>query len=211
MSESKTSPKNKGNKNTEIIVGTAAVKLSQAVKAITEAVIQVSHLDEKMQEGTLKVTDLEDKIGSLKQEFENRATQNKIDLQLQFDADKEGFAMTYLMSKSKVALPLTELNELEAKLETAIRDKDKEVSKAVGIATGKMESDHKNEIALKDLNYQMKEANNLAELAQCRKECTFLEGQVTHWQKALEAERLAGVERAKAGQIGTLNVGAQQR
>lgn len=198
---------NKGNKTTEIILGSAALKLEAAVKAISGAVEEVAKLDQKAGECTLTVSNLEDKIGGLKQDLANQQAQNKLELELQYKADQRSFAETWLSANNYAYLPSSELQDLKTKLVRATTEVDQTVAKAVASATGAMTTRFESEQKIKEMEYKTSEATNLATIQQLRSEVAVWKNQAEQWQKALDAERQAGVERQKASAIGTLNLG----
>lgn len=198
----------KGNKTTEIIVGAAAMKLEGAVKGILAAVDEVTKLEVKAQETTLKVVDLEDKVGGLEQDLQNKIAQNKIEIKNQYETDKETFVSEYLHENNMTMVETPEFDRLSTLVRDAAQNEAAAVSKAVNAATGALKSAHESEKKVMELEYKTKEANNIAEMQQLKNQAKFMEEQVAHWKGALDDERKAGVERAKAASIGTLNVGA---
>lgn len=201
----------KGNKTTEIVLGSAAMKLSSAVTAVLAAVEVVKGLDEKAQDSTLLVTNLEDKIGGLEQDYKNKVAQSKIELQQAYESDKESFVDLYLKQKNLQTINSTELEELNNKVTKFDQILADTVSKEVGKAVGIEKSNSASALKVATLEFTAKEAQNTAEITQLKNQVTFMTEQVTMWKTALEDERKAGVERAKAGSIGTLNVGATQQ
>ena len=199
----------KGNKTTEIIVGAAANKLSTAVKGLNSAIEEVGKLEVKAQDYTLQISDLEDKIGGLKQDLQNKVAQNKIELQQQYDTDKKAFAVKWLTENDMIFILNDELTKLKESLVEAQMNVEEKVSKAVGAATGALKSDYVNQLKLTTLEHEKKEADNSAKITQQESQIKFLNEQVVMWKTALEDERRASVERAKAS-IGTLNIGGQQ-
>src|ERR1044072_3651260 len=199
-----------GNKTTELIIGSAASKLQTAVNGLNTAILEVSKLETRAHEGTLKITDLEDKIGGLQQDLKNKEAQNKIDLQLSYDSDRKAFVDKWMQENGMTAIKLTDLQNLNSEL-TQIKDKfdsnvKAEVAKAEAIAKAK----HEQESKIKDLEHTSKEAENKAKISQLEDKVSFLEEQVNSWKDALNAERTASVERAKASQIQNLHVGSSQ-
>lgn len=200
-------PAKKGNKTTEIIIGAGAAKLATAVAALSTVVEVINRLPETVQENVLKVTDLEDKIGALKQDLENKTAQNKIELQQSYDADRKTFVDKWLNEESMVAVDSSEYREMEEKLEkveeTLNRTVTTEVAKAVNIE----KNNSAGALRILQLEHEKKEAANVAEIAQLKNQNKFLEEQMGFWKTALDEERKAGTERAKAASINTLNVG----
>lgn len=61
------------------------------------------------------------------------------------------------------------------------------------------------------LEFEKKEADNKAAITQLTDKVKFLEEQVGHWKTMLDNQMKAETERAKYGQISTLNVGTGQQ
>lgn len=206
VTNAKTSSK-KGNKNTEVIVGSAAIKLEAAVKSLLGAVQEVSSLDDKAAECTLKVSDLQDQIGGLQNQLANQKAQNEFELDLQYKADKRLFSEIWLNENNMTSIPSSDLQDLKNRLSKATMEVSQAVNSAVGAATTNLNNKHESELKMKDLEYKTSEATNLATISQLKAEVAIWKEQATSWQKALDSERSAGVERSKAGAIGTLNLG----
>lgn len=206
MSETKT-PVKKGNKTTELIIGSAAAKVEAAVKSLLNVAPEVAKLQTTINQSTLEVVNLEDKIGSLKQDYANKVAQNKIEIEQQFKADEKAFVDNWMRSNGMTCLPAADLSRMKTDLTEATQNVQETVNKAVNAATSAMKKDHDNATAMAKLEFEKKEADNKASIVQLTDKVEFLEEQVSYWKQALEEERKAGVERAKASSIGTLNVG----
>lgn len=196
-----------GNKNTEILVGSAAAKLAAGITNLQSVIETVSKIGEIAGNHTLKVVELEDQIGGLKQEFENQKAQNKLELELQYKSDEKEFAEDYAKTAGLVFVVEKEYNKTKQELQDLNTNMETKIAQEVGKAKGMLEASHKSEMRVKDLELATKEAQTQAEVTQLKEQNTFLKGQVEHWMKALEEERKAGIERAKAASINTLNVG----
>jgi hypothetical protein len=208
---STTAAPKKGNKTTEIIIGSAASRMEAAVKSLLQVAPEVEKLQTTIANGTLEVVNLEDKIGALKQDYTNKVAQNKIELEQAYKADAKGYVDEYLAKNNLTAIETDELDEMKNDLEEATTKMEANISKAVVAATSSLKKDHDNADALAKMTFEKKEAENTAKITQLEGQVKFLTEQVGYWKKALEDERTAGVERAKASSIGTLNVGQQGR
>lgn len=211
MAEGTKAPAKKGNKTTEIIIGAGAAKLVTAVAALNTVVEVIGKLPQQAQENVILITDLEDKIGGLKQDLANQIAQNKIEVAQAYEADKRSFVNKWLAENNMTCLETSELNEMKNDLEEATTKMNDNIQKAVGAATGSLKKEHENELKMKTLEFEKKEADNLATIKQNGETIKFLNEQVGFWKKALEDEREAGVKRAQASSIGTLNVGNAPR
>lgn len=207
----KTAAAKKGNKTTELVVGAAASRIENAVKALLSVSPEIGKLTVIAQESTLKVADLEDKIGGLKQDYENKSAQAKIELQQAYDSNREAFAQKWLAEKGLISIARLDLASLEGDLADATQKVDEKVAKAVGAATSSMKKDHEQALAISKLEMEKLQASNAAEIVQLKNQNTFLVDQVNHWKTMLETQQKNETERAKYGQIGTMNVGTGQQ
>lgn len=204
-------PAKKGNKTTEVIIGAASSRMEAAVKSLLAVAPEVEKLQKTISQSTLEVVNLEDTIGALKQDLVNKTSQNKIELEQAYNADQKSFADKYLNQNRLVAVAENDLTGLRNDLEEALNKRDEAVSKAVNAATSSMKKDHDAADALAKMTFEKKEAENAAKITQLEAQVKFLGEQVGYWKLALEAEQKAGIERAKAASIGTLNVGNTPR
>ncbi len=198
-----------GNKTTELIIGAASMKFDSSLRGLLSVVPEIQKLTTVIQDGTLQVTDLEDKIGGLKQDLENKKAQNKIELQQAFDTNQRTFIDKWMTDNKMVFLPSDELQKLKTDLLYATDKVGEQVQKAVGAATNNLKTEHINEIKLAKLEHEKSQANNLAELVQLKNQIKFLEAQCADWKNQCSSQMTAETERAKYGAVGTINVGDQ--
>lgn len=208
---SKATVAKKGNKTTEIIIGAGAAKLTGAVTTLMSVVEKIQELPQIIQEKTLEVTNLEDKIGGLQQEFENKKNQNDLDLKLAYETSKEGFVGQYLNANGLETIKGSELADLKRKAYQSEAEIEQQIQTAVGKAVGIEKANSANALKIAQLEHQNKEANNSAEITQLKQQNAFLTQQVADWKKALEDERAAGIKRAEAGAIHNLSIGGTQQ
>lgn len=207
MADVKNAPAKKGNKTTEIVIGAGAAKLATAVTALATVVEVINQLPLKVQENVLLVSDLEDKIGGLKQQLENETAQNKISLQQAFDADKQTFVDRWLNANSMTPVAIAEFQKMQNTIDNAEETLENTVKSEVAKAVGFEKSNSANALKIMQLEHEKKESSNQAEITQLKQQNKFLEEQMGYWKKALEDERAAGIERSKASSISTLNIG----
>lgn len=187
----------KGNKTTEIIIGAANLKLSSAVKALTEGLAVVGQLEEKVQDGVLQVTDLEDKIGGLEQDFKNKKAQQEIDLKLAYDSKRVEFVQEYLDKNNLETITSAELQELKSKAFVTEAETQQAISSAVGAATSSMKKEHEADKKIAALEHEKKEASNVAEINQLKQQNKFLEDQLNNMRTLLNKQMEQETERAK--------------
>lgn len=208
--EKPTVTKLKGNKTTETIIGTAANKLAQGLKGLDDTVKAAKEIENIIEEGTLKVTNLEDQIVEVKLKLEQDKKNAKFDLDLAFKQDQEEQATKYLNSRGLITKTQEEWDKVINDYNNLKTDFDVKVGSEVGKARGMSDSKHSSEIQILNLEHRNKETENTAIINQLREQNKFLTEQVASWKSALESERTAGIERAKASSIGTLNVGTNK-
>lgn len=209
MSEVK--QKAKGTPKTEVIIGAASNKIVTATKSLNDAVATALKLVDTLDDNALKIADQEEKLSNLNTEYSNKKTQQTIDLELAYKADKKRFVDEYLTENGLVYVERAKYDSLEqsvAEWEEKFAEKvNAEVGKAKGMAQREAESAQK----LAEANYQAKEAQNLAKIQNLEAQLKFANEQTAHWQTQLNEERKASVERAKASAVGSITVAGQGR
>ena len=190
------SNKAKGTQKTEAIIGTAATKLSAAVKGIQEAAQTASKLEEQLTDYNLRVTDLEGKIGGLEQEYANKKAQQEIDLGLSYKAAQRAFASKFLDENGMIAVVVEEDKKVRNELDTLKANYEKEVASKVAAATNSINTNIENKIKLLEAEYKAKEAQNIARIENLTSQLAFANEQAKLWKESLDAEREAGVKRS---------------
>lgn len=198
----------KGTQKTELIIGTAASKLSAAVKGIQEASQTAVQLEQTLTDYNLKVTDLEGKITGLEQEYQNKKAQQEFQLDLDFKTSQRQFAEKFLQENGYVAVVVEDNTKLKEEYETLKANFEAEVNKKVGAATNSIQSNVDNKIKLLEAEYRAKEASNIAEIANLKSQLAFANQMAEKWETQLKEERQASVERSKS-QSATVNVTGQ--
>lgn len=203
--------KAKGTAKTEAIIGAASNKIVTATKSLNDAVSTALKLVETLDDNALKIADQEEKLSNLNTEYSNKKTQQTIDLELAYKADKKRFVDEYLTDNGLVYVEKAKYDALaESVTEWEEKFNDK-VNAEVGKATGMARREAENAQKLAEANYQAKEAQNLAKIQNLEAQLQFANQQTTHWQNQLNEERKASVERAKASAVGSITVAGQGR
>lgn len=198
-----------GNKVTEVIIGQAAGKLSTATKGIIDATVEISKLAEIANEQSLLIVDRQNKIAELNQELKNSIAQNRIEIQQAFEADQETFFEKYLAENGLTSVPETEYNELVESLRKMQISHEADIKAAESRAFGIANADKASALKIAQLEHEKKEASNIAEISHLKAQAANLNAQVEMLTKQLDEQRKATVEVAKAGSVGTINVGAE--
>jgi len=189
--------KTNGNKTTELIIGSSAAKLAVAVNGIQSALLEANKLNEIVAESSLKVVEMEDKLGALDQELVNKKAQNKYEIELSYKTDKKSFVEAYLSDNELMTVNETEWLAMQKKLEDSDRATTDAVSKAVGAATGSLKSEHTSALKVAQLEHDKKEAENVATIKQLTAQITFLTQQNQTLQTLIDTQIKAETERAK--------------
>lgn len=186
-----------GNKTTELIIGTAASKLTAGITALQATVEAIGQLEEKAKQNTLVLLEQEDKLGALAQELTNTKAQNKYEIELAYKTDKRAFVDAFLKENDLMTVNEAEWLAMEKKLEDSEKATTDAVNKAVGAVTSSLKAEHASAIKVAQLEHEKKEAANTAEINQLKLQNQFLTDQMNHWKSMLEKQMQAETERAK--------------
>ncbi len=204
-------PAKTGTAKTEVIIGTAAGKMLAATRALTDAFAQSEKIVTLLEENSLKIADSEDKLAGLKTEYERTKAEQDFQLNLEYKTNEAEFANRYLQANGKVAVDHDTFNELKEDHDKLKRDFKSQLATETAIVKSQLEKDYASQKALDAANNGLKEAENVARIKSLETQLTAANNMVDVWKGQLEAERNAGIKRAEASQIGTLNVGAGAR
>lgn len=198
----------KGTQKTEAIIGTAATKLAAAVKGIQEASQTAVQLEQTLTDYNLKVTDLEGKISGLEQDYQNKKAQQEFQLNLDFKTAQKQFAEKFLQENGYIAVVVEDNTKLKQDYESLKANFDKEVTSKIAAATNSIQSNVENKMKILEAEYKAKEASNLAKIEQLTQQLEFANNMAAKWEKQLNDERQASIERSKS-QSATVNVNGQ--
>lgn len=200
-----------GTAKTEAIIGAGANKLEQATKNIAAASAEISKLLELANTHSLTIADQETKIADLRTKHEETKRQLALELELEVKQNREKVAREWALQNACVIILSTEYQDLKAAASENEETRKAEINAAVHAATGSMKSNHESALRLKEAEFKAQEAENRSKITQLEKEVVVLNAQVAGWQKQLEEERKASIERAKAAQVGAINVSSPGR
>jgi hypothetical protein len=109
------------------------------------------------------------------------------------------------------AINSNELKALRDELATVKSNTEKEIKAQVAAATNTIKSQFENDLRFIQSENKAVAAENASKIGVLAEKNKFLEEQVVKLYSQLDAERAAGIERAKAGSIGTITVGDTNR
>ncbi len=201
----------KSSASTEIVLGQAAQQITKAVSELNAATTSVNELVSKAEELTLLVANKEEAIANLDVTFAEKERQLNVDLDLSFKANTDRVVTEFLKSTGKVAIGSNELSSIQKELSDTKANADAETKKAVGAVSSSLKSQYENDIRFLQSENKAIAAENASKIGVLAEKNKFLEEQVTKLYMQLDAERAAGIERAKAGSVGSINVGNSDR
>lgn len=200
----------KSSATSETVLVSAAANFKKSLAELESGIALVKGLDNQVENLQATIASKEDKIAELDVQFSEKKRQAEVDLELSIKQNQQAKVDAILKGQNKVAIDVAELNRVQnayRALETDFASKLKtETDK--GIADVKLT--YENKTALAESQFLTKEAQNSAQINQLQTQVSFLNDQVKMWKDALDAERQAGIERAKAGAIQNLNLSGGQ-
>ena len=128
-------------------------------------------------------------------------------MDLSFKANTNKVVTEYLASVGKEAITTSELNSLRSELADVKQSADKSVKEAVGSALATAKAQYENDIKLLHSENKAIAAENASKIGVLAEKNKFLQEQVDKLYAQLDAERSAGVQRAQAGSVGSINIG----
>ena len=201
----------KSSASTEVVLGQAAQQISKAVSELNSATGTLTKLTSQADELTLLVANKEDQIVALEVEYAEKARQAKVDLELSMKANTEAVVSEHLSSTGKVSISKTELAALTKELADTKANADAETKKQVATVASTLKAQFENDIRFSQAENKAIAAENAAKLNALVQNEKNLQEQVTKLYLQLDAERAAGIERAKAGSVGSINVSSEKR
>ena len=195
------------SKTTELVLGQAAQQITKAVSELNSAVETVNQLKNEAEQLTLLVANKEEEIASLETSYAEKSRQAAVDFELNMKANAEKVIAETLRASGKEAILSSELKALRQELESVKANADANTKKEVAIVANTLKSQFENDLRFMQSENKAVAAENASKIGTLTEKNTFLQDQVTQLYNQLNAERAAGIERAKAGAIGNLTVG----
>jgi hypothetical protein len=206
MATPKSTPARKASANTEVVLGQAAAQIAKAVNELKAATATVSTLSDQSEQLTMLVANKEEAISALEVEYAEKRRQADVELDLSFRANQERVVTQWLTTNGYTSIATSELTTLRSDLDTARTNTESTVKKEVATIVATLKTQYENEIKLIHSENKAVAAENAAKIGTLATQNKFLEEQVTKLYLQLDAERAAGIERAKAGSVGSINV-----
>ena len=204
--KTKTAPARKGNTQTEMIIGSAVKDLQKVIDSANASVEKVAKLAEEAEKQQSIIAQREDQIKELDVKFAETKRQKEVQMELDLQQNERKAVDSILDKQGLVAVSRSEYEKFNAGIAAAKTEAEADAKKEIAIATNSMKKQHENELALAKADFETKQATANAKLENANSQIEFLNSQVKMWKDALDAERNASVERAKASAIGTVSI-----
>jgi hypothetical protein len=198
----------KGTKTTEQILGTAANKLAASVKSYESFLATIQSMPQTIDNYTLQIANLEEKITTLNTEYKERKRQFDVQLELEKKANINDIVVNHLQSLSQMAVEISEWNKVKEELTKLKTNFETELSKEVGKAVGYAKSNLENEKKLMEAMFKAQEAENKSTITSLTAQLAAAMRDADQWKAQLNSERDASIKRAQASSVGAINVTA---
>jgi len=207
----KTTTTKKASATTEMVLGTAAQQITKVVAEMNSAAATLNELTSKAEDLTLQVANKESQIAELDVLYVEKARQAEVNFDIEMKANADRVIADVLKANNKVAIPVSELTALQKELSDTKANAEAETKKQVAQVANSLKSQYENDIRFLQSENKAVAAENASKIAVSGEKNKFLEEQVAKLYQQLDAERAAGTERAKAGSVGQINVGSENR
>ncbi|QIW88561.1 hypothetical protein [Pseudanabaena phage PA-SR01] len=197
----------KKSENTDVVISNAAAALVKATASIREAFTSVDGLNEIAETLARDIAAKKAEVASLDEQYQTKARQAEVDFNLKLQETKDKTVTEYLKSVGKQAVLTSEFVELQQAYAKAISERDTEIKKAVAIENSRLTRDYNSEKALLQSQFETASAKQLAQIESLTERNSALSNDIAKLFKEIEAQRALTAEVAKAGSVGSINVG----
>lgn len=197
--------------SSEIVFGQAAQQINKAVAELSNATSTINQLVNQTEELSLQISNKEAQIAELEVQYAEKSRQAEVDFNLSLKANQEKMVNEILKSNGMESISSSELKALRQELETTKAGVDAEIKKQVAVVSNTLKSQFENDLRFIQSENKAVAAENASKIGTLTEKNKFLEEQVVKLYQQLDAERAAGIERAKAGSIGNITVGDTNR
>jgi hypothetical protein len=193
--------------NTDVVISSAAAALIKATASIQEAFKSLDGLNETAETLTRDIAAKKAEIASLDEQYQTKARQAEVDFNLKLQETKDKTVTEYLKSVGKEAVDTSIYRALQNELTKVVAERDAEVKKAVAIENSRLTRDFNSEKALLQSQFETSTAKQLAQIESLTERNGALSNEIAKLFKEIEAQRALTAEVAKAGSVGSINVG----
>ena len=183
-----------GTRTTEIIIGQSATNLQRGLESLRKLSSDLEEFDTHIEQKTLKVADLEDRIEKLTSEFNEKRRSSEVT----FQNDMKQFEMQTVSQVLEIQNKVAISNEEYQSYKTLQVDFDKKVNEAVNSRVQSLSLEHKNQLELLKANNERDNAQKDAQLTVLKDKIDMLQRQISSYENMIDENRKAETERAKA-------------
>lgn len=183
-----------GTRTTEIIIGQSATNLQRGLESLRKLSSDLEEFDTHIEQKTLKVADLEDRIEKLTSEFNEKRRSSEVT----FQNDMKQFEMQTVSQVLEIQNKVAISNEEYQSYKTLQVDFDKKVAEAVNSRVGVLSAQHTNQLELLKANNERDNAQKDAQLTVLKDKIDMLQRQISSYENMIDENRKAETERAKA-------------
>ena len=193
--------------NTDAVISSAAAALVKATASIQEAFKSIDGLNETAETLTRDIATKKAEVAGLDEQYQVKARQAEVDFNLRLQETKDKTVTEYLKSVGKEAVESSQYRHLQSELARAITERNDEVKKAVAIEQGRLNREYSAEKSLLISQNETATAKQLAQIESLTERNGALSNEIAKLFKEIEAQRALTAEVAKAGSVGSINVG----
>jgi len=193
--------------NTDVVISSAAAALVKATANIQEAFKSVDSLTETAENLTRDIASKRAEIESLTEVYQTKYRQSEVDFNLKLAEKKDVTVNEYLKSVGKEAVDTSIYKALQNELTKVVQERDAEVKRAVGIEQNRLLREYSAEKNLLISQNETATAKQLAQIESLVERNGALNNEIAKLFREIEAQRNLTAEVAKAGSVGSINVG----
>lgn len=193
--------------NTDVVISSAAAALIKATASIQEAFKSLDGLNETAETLTRDIAAKKAEIESLNEQYQTKARQAEVDFNLKLQEKKSETINAYLKSVGQEAVESSVYKALQTELTAVKQERDAEIKKAVAIENGRLTREHTANTNLLISQNETATAKQLAQIESLAERNAALNNEIAKLFREIEAQRALTAEVAKAGSVGSINVG----
>lgn len=189
--------------NLNTIATTNASKVTKASLALQKVANDLVAASESYEDLVVKTELKKLELDKIESQFVEKQRAAEVDLEISVKENAFAIINKVLTDQKKIAIDGTELHNLRTELDTLKNEFEKNVRAEVGKAVGMEKNRADHALKEKELEYQAKEAQNIATISSQGERLDMFQDQIEKYEKQIQEERNARVEEAKARGTGT--------
>lgn len=189
--------------NLNTIATTNASKVTKASLALQKVANDLVAASESYEDLVVK-TELKNlELTEIESKFKEKSRAAEVDLEISVKENAFAIINKVLIEQKKIAIDGDELHKLRNELAVLQQEFDQKVKAEIGKAVGMEKNRADHALKEKELEYQAKEAQNIATISSQQERLNMFQDQIGKYESQMQEERIARVEEAKARGTGT--------